>query len=117
LVAVREAQQIWEITRELNDRFGKIPLPLENLLYVVEIRLLAVSGGIESVVTEDESIALYFAEAKALDGGLSPIEAYGDGVKVGSRQVRLNIKRLGNRWPEVLKGVLQKLTAEPVKPN
>jgi transcription-repair coupling factor (superfamily II helicase) len=114
LVAVRGAEQISEIIRELDDRFGKMPRPLENLLYVVEIRLLAADGGIESIVTEDKSIALYFAEAKVLDGGLS-LEACGDGVKVGNRQVRLDIKRLGSRWQEILKEVLRKLAAESVQ--
>lgn len=114
LVAVREVEQISQIIREMNDRFGKMPQPLGNLLYIVEIRLLAAAGGIESVVTEDKNIALYFAEAKVLDDGLS-IGVCGNGIKVGSRQVRLDIKRLGNRWQEVLKDVLQKLAAESVK--
>jgi len=43
----------------------------------------------------------------------APLEqALGDGVKAGTNQVRLNIKRLGERWQETLSQTLEAMTGE-----
>ncbi len=106
LSVAKQAEEIEGIARELSDRFGPVPQPVKNLLYVVEIKQLTAEARVESISTEDKQIVLRFHSAKELSG-LPVSRNYKDGVRIGTRQIRLDIKRLGSRWQQVLKEVLQ----------
>ena len=106
LSVAKRAEEIEGIARELSDRFGPVPQPVKNLLYVVEIKQLTAEARVESISTEDKQIVLRFHSGKELSG-LPLSRNYKDGVRIGTRQIRLDIKRLGNRWQQVLKEVLQ----------
>jgi transcription-repair coupling factor (superfamily II helicase) len=106
LAAVKRVEEIKDMAQELSDRFGMMPQPLENLLYVIEIKQLAAEAMVESISTEDRQIVVHFSSLKRLDR-LHRLQGYGDGVKVGSRQIKLDFGHLGNSWQEVLREVLQ----------
>lgn len=110
LAGAQKPEEVKDIALELNDRFGPMPLPVKNLLYVVEIRQLAASAMIESISTEDRQVVLHFA-----DGGwlslLSSVRDSEPGVKIGRRQIRLDLRCLGDSWQQVLKRLLQKAVA------
>ena len=109
LAAVKRAQKIGDIAMEMNDRFGPMPQPVKNLLYVVEIKQLAAAAMVESISTEDRQIVLNFNSAREIRK-LSLAQDFKSGIKVGSQYVKLDIKLLGNSWQEVLKEVLQKVS-------
>ena len=107
LAKLGEPEQLETFTQELNDRFGAIPKEAQNLLYALRIKMLAVGAGIESVTTEDRQIILRrFEGARFNKPELEPV--LGDGMKVGSNQVRLNLRQLKN-WRKVLEEVLVKI--------
>jgi transcription-repair coupling factor (superfamily II helicase) len=104
LARLREPEPIENMAGELNDRFGAPPREVQNLLYALRIKMLAAGAGIESVTTEDRQIILRrFEGAHFNKPELEPV--LGDGVKVGSNQVRLNLRQLKN-WRKVLEEVL-----------
>ena len=106
LAAVKRVEEIKDLAQELSDRFGALPQPVTDLLYIVEIKRLAAEAMVESISTEDGQIVLHFNGVKKL----SPLPLSRDhkgGVKIGTRQIRLDAKHLGNSWQEVLKEVLQ----------
>jgi transcription-repair coupling factor (superfamily II helicase) len=107
LAAVKRAQEIEGIAVELSDRFGPIPQPVENLIYIVEIKQLAAAAMVKSISTEDRQVVLHFDGTKEIDR-LSLIQDFKYGVKAGSSRIKLDIKLLGNSWQDVLKKVLQK---------
>jgi len=43
---------------ELRDRFGKLPAPVELLLQVAEVKVLAANTGIDSVETKEDKLML-----------------------------------------------------------
>ena len=94
---------------EMDDRFGQMPQPVKNLLYIVEIKQLAAAAIVESISTEDRQIVLHFNSAGEVRN-LSAIHDFKSGIKVGSDRIKLDIKLLGNNWQEVLKEVLQKVS-------
>jgi len=100
------SEEIEDITQELRDRFGALPQPAKNLLYVVEIKMLAAKTGVESIYTQGEQIVLNSAHDEGM-ASLASWQKYKDGIKVGTRQVRLDTKRFGNKWPEVLESLLK----------
>lgn len=54
-----------EIASELVDRFGKFPLPVENLFELAQIKLLAEKAAIKSITEDDNFISLYFSERQS----------------------------------------------------
>jgi len=116
LAKLSTTQQVAEMAEELKDRFGTIPHQVANLLYAVKVKILAMDAGVESIATEDREIVLRMAEGKKVEKALLE-RALGDGVKAGTNQVRLNIKRLGPRWQEVLFRTLQVMAEGLSKPG
>jgi transcription-repair coupling factor (superfamily II helicase) len=106
LAKVDCSEEIEDITQELRDRFGALPQPAKNLLYVVEIKMLAAKTGVESIYTQGKQIVLNSAHDAGM-ANLASWQKYKDGIKVGTRQVGLDTKRFGNRWTEVLQDLLK----------
>ncbi|NWJ95473.1 MAG: transcription-repair coupling factor [Chloroflexi bacterium] len=53
---LQTAGQIRELVRELQDRFGKLPEPAQNLIYLLDIKVLAIRAGIESMIEQEGEI-------------------------------------------------------------
>ncbi|MBA7633520.1 Transcription-repair-coupling factor [subsurface metagenome] len=108
LAKVDKAEQVEALAHEFSDRFGALPAEVENLLYALRIKIQAVKAGIESITTEDGQIVLRRFQGMHFDKQqLEPFSR--DGIKLGLTQLRLNPKRLGNRWQEVLEEVLRRV--------
>ena len=110
LAVVRRAQEIEDVAMEMDDRFGPMPQPVKNLLYVVEIKQLAAAVGVESISTEDRQIVLNFNSARDLNK-LSLLQDFKSGIKIGSQYIKLDIKILGDSWQEALKEMFRKISA------
>ncbi len=106
LAKLTSTRQVNEMAEELADRFGPIPRQVENLLYAVRLKIMAMEAGVESIATEDGQIILTMVEDRKVDKGLFVND---DGIKVGTSQVRLNRKYLSSRWKETLEKVLKEL--------
>ncbi len=105
LVKVGEVEQIEAIAQEFSDRFGALPPEIKNLLYAVRIKALAAKAGIESISTEHGEIILMLFEGMRFDKQkLEPILK--DGIKFHPFHLRLNPKRLGSEWQQVLEEVV-----------
>jgi len=98
LAKLSSLREVDDMAEELEDRFGALPLAARNLLYAVKVRLLAMEAGVESVAREDGELVIKLAPGKRVEKGRD----LGDGVKVGTNQVRISLKRLGDRWQDTL---------------
>jgi len=97
LAKMEDTEPLEPLAQEFIDRFGPLPVEVENLLYAVKIKLLAAKAGIESVTTEDGQIIIRRFKGVHFDQQkLEPVLR--DGIKVG--------RRLGGKWQKVLEGVL-----------
>jgi len=106
LAAIERTEEIANIAQELRDRFGTLPQPVENLLQIIEIKILAANVGVESIHTQGKQVVLNLAHWKGANN-LAPPEEYKDAIRIGTRQVRLNIKQLGSKWEEALERLLK----------
>jgi transcription-repair coupling factor (superfamily II helicase) len=77
LADLRAEGQIEEVGRELAERFGPLPEPLDNLLFQLRVKLLALRAGVSSISTENGQIVLVTQPVGELD------QAY-LGVRLGS---------------------------------
>ncbi len=104
-----------EVAKELEDRFGELPTPARNLLFIVQIKGMAMRAGAEAVSSNESEIAIRFSERATAGGRLAALNLsrvarrFGNALRVGPRMVRLNRRELGERWPDALKAVLEEL--------
>jgi transcription-repair coupling factor (superfamily II helicase) len=111
LASVKEAYEIENIANELKDRFGTLPQAVMNLLYVAMIKLMAIEAKTESVATKDKQIIVLFGRGKDLSALQLP-DNLKIGVTIGVKQIKLDVERLGDRWQDVLKKILQVTTTD-----
>jgi transcription-repair coupling factor (superfamily II helicase) len=108
LAKLDRVEQVETLAQEFSDRFGSLPIEVKNLLYAVKVKILAAKAGIESIATEDGQIVLRLFDGMQFDKQkLEP--CFKDGIKVGTTQLRLDLKRLGKGWQGVLEEVLKKV--------
>jgi transcription-repair coupling factor (superfamily II helicase) len=103
--------QVRDMAREMQDRFGPLPPPAANLLEVVRLKALALAAGVESIRSPEHEIAVQTHEERTIPEPLRLRlqRRYRDLIKVTPHQVRINRARAGDRWKEVLTGVLEEL--------
>ena len=66
LAVVREDAEIKDLREELEDRFGKVTEPVENLLQVARIRLAAKNLGVRSIQEQNLRIEIIFSDVKKI---------------------------------------------------
>ena len=135
--SVTDAGQIRELVRELEDRFGKLPEAASNLMYLLDIKVLAIRAGVERIIDQSGEVFLRWpapsletemrrkasgktvAEApKPRSGGRANVDVrklmsqYGEALRITPNQMRLNTKLLPqDTWKDKLKELLEELVA------
>jgi len=110
LAKAEDIEEVEGVAREFQDRFGPLPDPVGNLLYIVKIKVLAVRAKVSSVSTQGRQIVI---KPQAVDSPLRISGARGvmskyldSAVRIGPTQVKLDTRLLGDRWKVVLEEIL-----------
>jgi transcription-repair coupling factor (superfamily II helicase) len=107
LAKVEHIEEVEDVAREFQDRFGPLPEPVENLLYIVKIKVLATQAEVSSVSTQGRQIVIKpQGAAIASIAKQSPGKSYDGAVKIGATQIKLDTRLLGDRWKFVLEEIL-----------
>jgi transcription-repair coupling factor (superfamily II helicase) len=107
LAKVEHIEEIEDVTREFQDRFGPLPEPVDNLLYIVKIKVLAMRAKVSSISTQGKQIVIKPQETViASVAKQSPGKSYDGAVKIGATQIKLDTSLLGDRWTKVLEEML-----------
>jgi len=111
MARVEHVEEVEDMAREFKDRFGPLPRPVENLLYIVKIKVLAARAEVSSVSTQGRQIVIKPQTVNSpleIRGVRGVMSKYLDGaVKIGATQIKLDTRLLGDRWTEVLEEVLR----------
>ncbi len=111
LARVEHVKEVEDVAREFKDRFGPLPQPVDNLLYIVKIKVLATRAGVNSISTQGKQIVIKPRTADSLlkiRGARGVMSKYLDGaVKIGATQIKLDTRLLRDRWTEVLEEILK----------
>jgi len=107
LASMEHIEDVEDIAQEFEDRFGTLPQPVENLLYVVKIRILAARVEVGSVSTQGRQIVVKSHEsAIASRAKQSLVKSYDSAIKIGATQIKLDVRLLGDRWKVILEEIL-----------
>jgi transcription-repair coupling factor (superfamily II helicase) len=97
-----------ELAVELEDRFGPLPAETKELLYIVRIKLLGSYASVQDVSTEGGQVVIRLRPGTKIDRTLIQ-EHYGEKLKVGTNQLRLDMRRAGKDWRNVLEDVIRRI--------
>lgn len=107
---------IAQLQEELRDRFGPLPEPVEHLLLLGLIRILAVRANVESIAADEEMVHI------RVRGGLTPeqaasVRALGARcLLVGPNQVRVDLGLAGREWTTWVVRALRALAPKRATP-
>ena len=110
LARVVHSEEVEDMALEFEDRFGPLPKPVQNLLYIVRIKILAARAEVSSVSTQGRQIVVKLQAADSplkIRGGRGVTGRYPDAaIKIGATQIKLDTRLLGDGWKVVLEEVL-----------
>jgi transcription-repair coupling factor (superfamily II helicase) len=103
---------IEEIGQEFVDRFGPLPREVENLLYVVRVKVLAVNAGVESIGQEDGQLLIKATVVDNVDRNVLQERLSSQGVpaRVARRSIWLPMREAA-LWRKDLVKTLEALSA------
>ncbi|MEI2690447.1 MAG: transcription-repair coupling factor [Anaerolineae bacterium] len=107
IAGVADTAAIEALAEELVDRFGPLPIEVQNLLYQVRIKVLALAAGVSSIGRDSEQLVLRSDALETVDR--QRLQArIGDVARVARRAVWLP---LTDAWPEALERTLRAMHA------
>ncbi|TET56458.1 MAG: transcription-repair coupling factor [Dehalococcoidia bacterium] len=104
LAGLELIEEVADFVQEFKDRFGALPQPVDNLLYMVKIKVLAIKAGVSSVSRQGRQIVI---RPRTEGGRLTVSSAIDAAVKTGATQIRLDTRLAGDRWQDVLEEILR----------
>jgi transcription-repair coupling factor (superfamily II helicase) len=110
LADLHTEQGIDELGIELADRFGPLPLPVENLLFQLRVKLLALRADVEAVTGDGGQIAVRMPGLALVDRP-SLQRSLGHDVRVSRTAVWLPYQPDSEDWRAALLDVLARLAA------
>ena len=106
LAVMREDAEIKDLREELEDRFGKVTEPVENLLQIARIRLAAKNLGVRSIREQNLRVEIIFADWKkiSVQGLLDLSKTFRRDMKFieTSQRIFITFKSEKNLLPQVL---------------
>jgi transcription-repair coupling factor (superfamily II helicase) len=98
--AIEEDAQLSDLVSEVEDRFGALPEPTQQLVYLTSLRLRAFEAGVEAMTATSEQVIVKFDRLPPLN--LDQVaRAAGVTLKAGSNQLRFT-RGTGTGWMERL---------------
>ncbi len=112
LASARNETEIQEMGDELRDRFGPLPPVLENLIDVMNLKLLLKRAKVRRVSMEKEKVVLTFDPTSPIDPQrLVAAVAHGQGKREFAPEQRLKLRPAERGWkgmlPEIKKLLLE----------
>ena len=103
-----DIEQLGKIKYEMRDRFGPIPIQLENLLSVKILKIYCEKLSINAITQNENKITLFFTYN--LETAKIPIKnLLGNNFHIGNKQIKFSVKRNVNPFKLIEKTLNQLL--------
>lgn len=108
LSGINTVEQTEDLSQELEDRFGPLPVEAKNLIYAIRLKVSGANAGIESISTNANIVTIrLFPGLQFNRQKLIAFLRYG--VKVGITQIIINLKNLGKDWQSTLEYLVKSI--------
>ena len=111
LASVTEPAQVRELEGELQDRFGPLPEPVQNLLYQLRLKALALAAGAQAVTCEEGQFVVRADSLEQINRNRLQ-QVLGDAARVQRRRVWVRGGDQEGIWQARLMGVLEAMARE-----
>ena len=104
----KSCSELKTIEQELRDRYGPLPWQCRNLIYILSLKIIAATTGVEGVYKNNDNLILQFP----YEVGSSKIalqRIIGTEWEIGHQQVRSTVMKLGNDWEKTLISTLEQI--------
>jgi transcription-repair coupling factor (superfamily II helicase) len=106
LAGLLTQDEITAMAQELEDRFGELPEPVANLLYQLQLKVLAVESGVQATSVDSGQIVIKAEGLEALDrAGLQ--RRLGPQIRVSRRQIWMPLHPNPSLWQAELEKTLR----------
>jgi len=102
---LRSESELQSLVSELEDRFGELPIDVQNLLYQLRVRMIAAEADLVSISTENGQILLQLPQNWPRDR----LKGLGEGVRLSKRGLWISRREVPN-WKERLIEIIFALT-------
>lgn len=68
IATIKTEEDIEDVIDELQDRFGDLPQPINNLLQIAGIKIVAIKLNIEEIKAKDNEVTIMYRNADNIDG-------------------------------------------------
>ncbi|MBN1669033.1 MAG: hypothetical protein JW862_18210, partial [Anaerolineales bacterium] len=110
LADMQQLAQVEALAAEFNDRFGPPPPPVRNLLFQIQVKILAIEAGLTGISIENGQLILRFPEGNPpLAEQYLPL-----GARLGKSAYWVRVQPEPENWRPVLLEMLAKLAGSPV---
>jgi transcription-repair coupling factor (superfamily II helicase) len=108
MTEVTRLDEVAAMEQELRDRFGDLPEPAQNLIYVLRLRVLAAQAGVQFVACEGRTIVIRLEGAGPRQRA-AILRRFDGRLRVGRDQIWLPIQGEDSRWRQDLERALEDL--------
>ena len=110
LTHIRNKEQINDFEKELKDRFGNFPIEVENLIFILKLKIETGLTGAQSITKNGKQILIQFPYS--LSNMKSILNrTIGESWEIGNQQIRCQIDDLGENWETQLLESMTKLVS------
>ncbi|MBA2678316.1 MAG: transcription-repair coupling factor, partial [Ktedonobacteraceae bacterium] len=110
LANLHQPEQVEAMVAELNDRFGAIPEPVQNLLMIVRLKTEAAQLGYEAISIKDNELTLT-VKRDVVPNRIALYRRFRNDARVQQGIIRIPRRLLGSNWLEQLQELLPTITA------
>ncbi len=111
LAAMTSEEELEDVRKELEDRFGILPSPAEDLLYVLRVRLLASRADVQAIGREDNNLVLKLG-MQGQQTAREIVTHFGRRAWVGRGQMWLALTEDQRDWRTLLVTLLVRLAGQ-----
>ena len=110
LLEVKDHEEANDIENELQDRFGSLPSPAQNLLYIARLKTIALQAELESVEQHGDKFILKLGNWIGVDRAAIQ-RTIGRAGRVGNLRITLDSNLMGHDWRQSLLMAIRRLQA------
>jgi transcription-repair coupling factor (superfamily II helicase) len=110
LASLGNPEQVEAMAAEMIDRFGPLPLAVENLLTLVRIKVEAAQLGYEAIAIKDNEFVLT-VKRNVVPNRIVLYRRFRNEARVQQGVIRIPKRLLGEKWLEQLRDLLPTITA------
>ncbi len=110
LANLNQPEQVEAMASEMNDRFGAPPLPAQNLLAMVRLKVEAAQLGYEAIALKDNELVLT-VKRSIVPNRIVLYRRFRNDARVQQGVIRIPRRLFGANWLEQLRELLPAITA------